>query len=163
MLLCKKIKLNVIEQDAATLEFMQAKCRGLHNWWVMRLRDGEKWPGWEEAKKALQASKEHDPELRYVYGKCLQEVYFRLDGSMKAFFRRVKHGEKPGFPRVRPRHCFFTLIYPAMYIKVENILTRFLARLGPYTHIECDVLQDTWLDVASMGLAQAGEVQKLTM
>jgi IS605 OrfB family transposase len=86
-----------------------------------RLRNGEKWPGWDEAKKTLQASKEHDPELRYVYGKCLAEVYFRLDGAMKAFFRRVKNGEKPGFPRVRPRHCFFTLIYPAMYIKVEGM------------------------------------------
>jgi hypothetical protein len=28
MLLCTKIKLNVTEQDAATLEFMQGKCRG---------------------------------------------------------------------------------------------------------------------------------------
>lgn len=35
MLLSKKIKLLVSEQDAATLEFMQAKCRGLYNWWVM--------------------------------------------------------------------------------------------------------------------------------
>jgi len=75
----------VSAQDAATLEFMQGKCRGLYNWWVMRLRDDEKWPGWEEAKKTLQASKEHDPELKWVYGKLLQEVYFRLDESMKAF------------------------------------------------------------------------------
>src|SRR5213079_1167723 len=123
MLLCTKIKLEVSDQDAATLEFMQGKCRGLYNWWVMRLRDGEKWPGWQEAKKTLQESKQHDPELCAVYGKCLQEVYFRLDAAMKAFFRRVKNGEKPGFPRVRPRHCFFTLIYPAMYIKIEgNVL-----------------------------------------
>ena len=125
MLISKKIRLEVSEQDAATLEFMQGKCRGLYNWWVMRLRDGERWPGWEEAKKTLQGSKEHDPELKWVYGKLLQEVYFRLDGSMKAFFRRVKNGEKPGFPRVRPRHCFFTLIYPAMYIKVEGLSVTF--------------------------------------
>jgi putative transposase len=124
MLISKKIRLEVSEQDVATLEFMQGKCRGLYNWWVMRLRDGEKWPGWEEAKKTLQASKEHDPELRWVYGKLLHEVYFRLDGAMKAFFRRVKNGEKPGFPRVRPRHCSFTLIYPAMYIKVEGLSIR---------------------------------------
>ena len=121
MLISKKVRLEVSVQDAATLEWMQGKCRGLYNWWVMKLRDGEKWPGWEEAKKTLQTSKEYDPELRWVYGKLLHEVYFRLNGSMKAFFRRVKHGEKPGFPRMRPRHCFFTLIYPAMYIKVEGL------------------------------------------
>ncbi len=120
MLLCKKIKLNVTERDAATLEFMQGKCRGLYNWWVMRLRDGEQWPGWRIAKAQLQTSKQHDPELGQVYGKLLHEVYFRLDGAMTAFFRRVHNGEKPGFPRVRPRHCFFTLVYPAMYITIEG-------------------------------------------
>ncbi len=120
MLLTKKIKLNMTERDAATLEFMQGKCRGLYNWWVMRLRDGEKWPGWRKAKKTLQASKQHDPELKQIYGKLLHEVYFRMDDAMAAFFRRVRAGEKPGFRRVRPRHCFFTLVYPAMYITTHG-------------------------------------------
>ncbi len=120
MLLTTKIRIEVSEQDAETLEWMQGKCRGLYNWWITKLRAGEKWPGWKEAKKTLQESKQHDPELCFVYGKLLHEVYFRLDASMGAFFRRVKNGEKPGFPRVRPRHCFFTLCYPAMYIKVEG-------------------------------------------
>src|SRR2546421_4411880 len=123
MLLCTKIKLEVSDQDAATLEFTQGKCRGLYNWWVMRLRKGEKWPGWEEAKKTLQDSKEHDPELHHVYGKLLHETYFRLDKAMKAFFKRCKtrkEAEKPGFPRYRKRHEFFTLCYPAMYITIEG-------------------------------------------
>src|SRR5579875_1124251 len=119
MLISKKIRLEVSEQDAATLEFMQGKCRGLYNWWVMKLRDGEKWR-FNDCKKTLAESRVHDPELNQVYGKLLAEVYFRLDAAMKAFFRRVKAGEKPGFPRVRPRHQFFTLCYPAMYIKVEG-------------------------------------------
>ncbi len=118
MLLCKKIKLEVSEADTATLEFMQGKCRGLYNWWVMRLRDGEHWPGVYEAKKSLQASKQHDPELEFVYGKLLHEVYYRLDNAMKAFWRRLEAGETPGFPRVRPRHNFFTLCYPACYLKI---------------------------------------------
>src|SRR5438477_7917056 len=120
MLLCKKTRLEVSQQDAATLEFMQGKCRGLYNWKVMRLRNGEKWLGVYEAKKTLQASKQYDPELEYVYGKLLHEVYYRLDAAMQAFFRRLAHGETPGFPRVRPRHSFFTLCYPAIYLKVEN-------------------------------------------
>ena len=43
MLLCKKIKIEVSERDAAVLDFMQSKCRGLYNWWVMKLREGERW------------------------------------------------------------------------------------------------------------------------
>lgn len=119
MLLCKKIKIEVNNQDAATLEWMQSKCRGLYNWWVMKLRNGEKW-NVNACKKTLAESRQHDPELNDVYGKLLAEVYFRLDKAMQAFFRRVKAGETPGFPRVRPRHCFFTLCYPAMYMKVEG-------------------------------------------
>ena len=120
MLLCKKIKLEVSSRDAATLEFMQGKCRGLYNWWVLKLKAGEPWPGWRKAKETLQESKQYDPELQHVYGKLLAEVYFRLDNAMTAFYRRCKTGEKPGFPRLRPRHNFFTLCYPAMYVKIEG-------------------------------------------
>jgi putative transposase len=120
MLLCQKIKIEVSERDAATLEWMQGKCRGLYNWWVMRLRSGERW-NFERAKQSLRESKLYDPELRSVYGKLLHEVYFRLDHAMQGFFRRVAEGEKrPGFPRVKPRHQFFTLCYPAMYLEVEG-------------------------------------------
>src|SRR6266704_2238598 len=120
MLLCKKIRIEVSETDAATLEFMQSKCRALYNWWVMRLREGEKWNLYD-AKKSLQESKQYDPELCQVYGKLLQKTFFRLDKAMKAFFRRVKAGEeKPGFPRFRKQHEFFTLCYPAMYIKTQG-------------------------------------------
>jgi putative transposase len=120
MLVAKKIKLELSSADAATLEFMQGKCRGLYNWWVMKLRNGEAWPGTLIVKKTLKESRKVDPELNAVYNKLLQDVFFRLGAAMDAFFRRVKKGEKPGFPRVRPRHCFFTLCYPGCYLTVEN-------------------------------------------
>jgi putative transposase len=119
MLLTKKIKLNVTEQDAATLEFMQGKCRGLYNWWVMKLREGEKWH-FSDKKRMLKESKAFDPELNQVYGKLLVKVHFRLDQAIQAFFRRVRAGETPTFPRVRPRHCFFTLCYPTTHIAVQG-------------------------------------------
>src|SRR5215472_9342406 len=99
MLLCKKIKLEVSEPDAAALELMQGKCRGLYNWLVMRLRNGERWHFAEEKARPVEC-RAYDPELNDVYGKRLSEVYFRLDKAMHAFFRRVKNGETPGFPRV---------------------------------------------------------------
>jgi putative transposase len=119
MLLSRKIRLQVSKQDAATLEMMQGKCRGLYNWWVLRLKAGERW-NWKDAKKTLAESRKYDPSIDQVYGKLLAEVYFRLDKAMKAFWRRCAAGEKPGFPRVRPRHQFFTLCYPAMYVQVEG-------------------------------------------
>lgn len=53
MLLCKKIKIEVSQQDTEALEFMQAKCRALYNWWVLKLRAGERW-NLERAKTSLQ-------------------------------------------------------------------------------------------------------------
>ena len=113
----------------------------------MKLKNGEKW-NLKKAKASLQESKEYDPELKYVYGKLLAEVYFRLDGAMQAFFRRVQNGETPGFPRVRPRHCFFTLIYPAMYIKIKGkkliLPTGGGGRHGPkaYPDIEAEMTEE---------------------
>ena len=72
MLTAKKIRLNVSEQDAATWEMMQGKCRGLYNWWVMKLRAGERW-NWKRAKKTLAESRKFDPAIDQVYGK-LQEA-----------------------------------------------------------------------------------------
>ena len=112
MLKAKKIRLNASEQDAADPGVHERrKCRGLYNWLVMRLRDGERWHFAEE-KARLGACRAYDPEVNQVYGKLLAEVYFRLDKAMQAFFRRVQAGETPGFPRVRPRHQFFTLCSP---------------------------------------------------
>lgn len=37
MILTTKIKLEVSPQDVKTLEFMQGKCRGLYNWWIMKV------------------------------------------------------------------------------------------------------------------------------
>jgi putative transposase len=119
MLKAKKIRLHVSEQDAATLEFMQGKCRGLYNWLVMRLREGERWHVTQE-KARLAESRAYDPDLNAVYGKVLAEVYFRLDAAMQGYFRRLVAGETPGFPLVRPRHHFFTLCYPAAYLLFEG-------------------------------------------
>jgi hypothetical protein len=80
-----------------------------------KLRSGERW-NFERAKKSLRESKRYDGELRSVYGKLLAEVYYRLDRAMLAFYKRVKAGERTGFPRFKPRHQFFTLCYPAMYM-----------------------------------------------
>lgn len=43
MVFCKKMRLIIRERDAITLKFMQAKCWGLYNWWLIQIRNGKKW------------------------------------------------------------------------------------------------------------------------
>ena len=52
------------------------------------------------------------PSLLSVHSQVLQNVVDRLDKAFKAFFRRCKAGEKPGFPRFRGMHRYSSFCYP---------------------------------------------------
>lgn len=69
-------------------------------------------------KRKITGIKNEISDFGMVYNKCLSATLFRLDRAFKGFFRRVKVGDKPGFPRFKSRQNFFTLEYPAMYIKI---------------------------------------------
>ena len=47
--------------------------------------------------------KEALPEYKGVYSQVLQDVLKRLEKAYQAFFRRVKAGQKAGFPRFQGR------------------------------------------------------------
>jgi putative transposase len=55
--------------------------------------------------------KESLPEYKEVGSQVLQETLARLDLAFKAFFRRIKRNEKPGFPRFKSKNRYdsFTL------------------------------------------------------
>jgi putative transposase len=42
-----------------------------------------------------------------------QDVLRRVDKTFKAFFRRVKHGQKAGYPRFKPRRRFDSYTFPS--------------------------------------------------
>ena len=44
---------------------------------------------------------------------CCQDVLRRLDKTFKAFFARVKRGDKPGFPRFRSFRRFDSITFPS--------------------------------------------------
>lgn len=44
---------------------------------------------------------------------CCQAVLRQVDRAYQAFFRRVKAGEKPGFPRFKPHQRFDSITFPS--------------------------------------------------
>lgn len=56
--------------------------------------------------------KELRPELNDIHSQVLQETLRRVDKAMQAFFRRVKAGEKAGYPRFKGYHRFESFTYP---------------------------------------------------
>src|SRR5262249_41243050 len=51
------------------------------------------------------------PEYASIHSHILQDVLSRLDRTYQAFFRRVAHGEKPGFPRFQGRNPWHSFRY----------------------------------------------------
>ena len=52
------------------------------------------------------------PEYKEVHSQVLQQVLHRLDKAFQSFFRRVKNGKEPGYPRFKGRSWFSSLVYP---------------------------------------------------
>jgi putative transposase len=44
---------------------------------------------------------------------CAQDVLKRLDKAFQAFFRRIEHGQKPGFPRFKSSGRFDSITFPS--------------------------------------------------
>ena len=63
-------------------------------------------------KRDLVEIKEERPEYKDIASHVLQDVLNRLDKAFAAFFRRVKQGETPGYPRFKGRNRYDSFTYP---------------------------------------------------
>jgi putative transposase len=100
------------------------ECRWLFNYLLEERRKA-----WEESKKrlyyynqtkALPLLKKERPSLSLVYSQILQNVAARVDLAFKHFFRRVRNGEKPGYPRFKGVGRYRSLTYPQFGFKING-------------------------------------------
>lgn len=68
-------------------------------------------PSYYDQKKALPVWKKAHPELCGVHSQVLQDVCKRVDLAFLAFFRRIKLGETPGYPRTKGAGYYDSLTY----------------------------------------------------
>jgi putative transposase len=66
----------------------------------------------------LKSSRE---SLKSVHSQVLQNVAVRVDLAFKAFFRRCKVGEKPGYPRFRGKGRYDSFTYPQSGFYIEKV------------------------------------------
>lgn len=109
------------------------ECRDLYNTLLAERRDAYTETGKSPSLYAQQGRfpelKEMNPALREVHSQVLQNVAVRIDLAFKAFFRRVKAGEKPGYPRFRPATRYDSFTYPQSGFRVESGRV-FLSKIG---------------------------------
>ena len=73
--------------------------------------------------------KKDKPELKNVHSQVLQEIVKRVDLAFQAFFRRVKAGEKPGYPRFKGYGRYNSITYTQSGFELtDNIL--WLSKFG---------------------------------
>jgi len=65
-----------------------------------------------ETNKILTQWKRERPELKLVHSQVLQNAQMRVDLAFKAFFRRVKSGETPGYPRFKGKDRYDSFAFP---------------------------------------------------
>ena len=69
-------------------------------------------PNYHAQKRALPLWKHNHPELGEVQSQVLQNIAKRVDLALEAFFRRVKRGETPGYPRYKGVGHYDSITYP---------------------------------------------------
>jgi putative transposase len=101
-------------------------CRKVYNNTLALRRDAwdyeQKFLSFFNTTKDLLMWKEEYPELYIVYAQVLQNVQVRVDLAFKAFFRRVKRGENPGYPRFKSFGRYNSITYPqaGFFLDIQN-------------------------------------------
>ncbi|HYA99508.1 MAG TPA: transposase, partial [Ktedonobacteraceae bacterium] len=67
--------------------------------------------GYAQQCAELPDCKEVRPELAEVPSQVLQDVLKRVDLAFEGFFRRVKDGQRPGYPRFRSSSRYHSLTF----------------------------------------------------
>jgi putative transposase len=84
--------------------------------------------------------KQERPSLSSVHSQVLQNVAVRIDLAFKAFFRRCKAGENPGYPRFRGKDRYDSFTYPQSGFKIDEQGKLFASGIG---HLKI-VLHRSW-------------------
>ncbi|MFD0695635.1 RNA-guided endonuclease InsQ/TnpB family protein [Paenibacillus sp. GCM10027628] len=116
MRLTFKYRLYPTKEQKKKIKFTLERCRLLYNRLLEERiltfkREGKSLSYYEQAN-TFNERKQHIPSLRQVHSQVLQDVGKRLDKAFQSFFRRIKQGEKPGFPRYKPQQQYDSFTYP---------------------------------------------------
>ena len=110
------------QQELAGLDEIRVKCQRLYNaaleQRISAYRKQEKTVSRYEQHKELTELRQSDPEgYGSIAAVILRSPLNRLDRAYKAFFRRIKQGQRPGFPRFRSRDRYDSFSFPNPVLK----------------------------------------------
>lgn len=94
-----------------------ARCRELYNAALSERKDAYKYAGksityYDQQNDLPEIKHELRPEYQDIGSHVLQDVLNRLKKAFDNFFRRIKNGEQPGYPRFQGRNRYDSFTYP---------------------------------------------------
>ena len=104
------------EPERRMLDRTLMRCRHVYNAAIEERR--EAWQkrgvsvGYYQQKAELPAIKTEMPEYGEVNAQVVQDVVQRVDRAFQAFFRRIREGQTPGYPRFHGRNRYNSFTYP---------------------------------------------------
>ena len=119
-----KYRLFPTKKQQSILNETLEECCWLYNHFLEERKNG-----WEKEKKSFnyytQANtipelKKGRQTLKSVHSQVLQNVAIRIDLAFQSFFRRVKNGEKPGYPRFKGRGWYDSITYSQVGFEVKD-------------------------------------------
>ena len=115
---CKAYKFRIYptKKQVGTLEWTLRRCKELYNAALEERREAYLACGvsisYRMQADQLPEIKRLREEYRDIYSQVHQDVLKRVDKAMQAFFRRVMHGETPGYPRFKSGDRYDSFTYP---------------------------------------------------
>ncbi|MCY9588637.1 transposase [Paenibacillus chitinolyticus] len=111
-----KFRLYPTKQQKEKIEFTLERCRLLYNRLleerILAYKNEGRSLNYYDQAKTFTERKVYIPALKQVHSQVLQDAANRLDKAFQSFFRRVKSGETPGFPRFKPQKRYDSFTYP---------------------------------------------------
>ena len=111
------------KQETLLTETLE-ECRWLYNHLLEKRKQAYEQSGQRLTLFQQQATypilKQDRPSLAQVHSQVLQNVAVRLDLAFKAFFRRCKAEEEPGYPRFKGMGRYDSFTYPQVGFKLDS-------------------------------------------
>ena len=124
MRLTYKYRLFPTSAQRTSLERVLELCRWVYNDTLAARKNAYvqegKSLGLYDTNKLLTQWKADKPALKAVHSQVLQNVQERVDLAFKAFFRRVKAGEEPGYPRFKGKGLYDSFTFKQSGFKLDG-------------------------------------------
>lgn len=111
-----KYRLNPTTKQRQSLEGQLEALRQLYNAAIQERRDAYKWCrksiNYLDQANQLKEIRQENEEIRNINCSATQDCLRRLQKAFDNFFRRVKQGQTPGFPRFKGKNRYDSITFP---------------------------------------------------